>query len=161
MRRVYNMENGARHAYGAAETGETVWKLDNDGCCAELALAKYLNLSWTGTVGNYDAPDVGGLVDARSTHHVNGRLRITKKDPDYRPVVLVITRPPFFDLIGWLFAYQGKREEWWTAPQTNRFNYFVPRSVPLASMRDLQVWVNEQRILQEGADDHASPRHIA
>ena len=59
---------------------------------AELAVAKGLNLYWSGVQG-IGVNDVGPY-EVRSTALANGRLVISEKDKDSQKIVLVTCNPP-------------------------------------------------------------------
>lgn len=129
QRQVMNMKVGARDTYGAAQFNNAV-ALNMNGCAGEMAVAKYLNLYWSGSVGNYNASDVGGMVEVRSTTHDKGCLILHKEDKPGLPYVLCYNDPgtPVFDLKGWVWGKMGMDEKFWRDPQkTNRHAYFVPQ----------------------------------
>lgn len=96
------------------------------GCLGEKAVANVLGVPWDRTIGRLDIPDVGGLVDVRA-RRVPGKgteLIVYPKDHDDRPFVLVLVRVDWLiDVIGWLFAHEGKQRGRWFAPSGI---YFVP-----------------------------------
>jgi hypothetical protein len=58
-------------------------------------------------------PDVAG-VDVEATVWTDGRLLLQPDDPDDRPHVLVIIAGNgVYRIPGWLFAFEGKRPEYW------------------------------------------------
>lgn len=130
MRRVQNMINKVPPKYGATNSNGS-WELDMLSCQAELAVAKYLNLYWDGSVGDYDAPDVGGCVEVRCRRRIDYELIMYKKDKSHLPFVLVFgqANSPEFLLKGWAFGYEGKLDEYWRDPAVGRPAYFVPHEV--------------------------------
>ena len=67
QRRIMNMKKKLPGKYGAPER-EGSEELDLVAARGEMAVAKALNLYWTGTVGDYGAVDVGGLVEVEIRH---------------------------------------------------------------------------------------------
>jgi hypothetical protein len=147
LRQLQNIKNGARPRYGAGEEG--AWEVHILGCMAEMAVAKYLNLFWAAAVGDYEALDVGGLVQVRS--RMGGGegpkvdLILHPKDGDDHPFVLVYSKPPEFRLAGWIMGSEGKRTDLWGDPAgTGRHAFFVPPGM-LKDMASLRAWVALRR----------------
>ena len=149
MRRIGNIRRRLRHRYGMAMAGS--YEEDFHACQAEMAVAKGLNLYWSGSVGDYGAVDVGGLVEARAIHENHHRLILhpdgtdpdgsfAKGDADDLPFVLVCAAAaPDFRLCGWLFGHEGKQPEFWDDPVGGRPAFFIPqgRLHPIAELRAL------------------------
>lgn len=126
QRRIMNMKKGLAGRYGAPE-GEGSEELDLIAARGEMAVAKALNLFWSGTVGDYGAVDVGGLIEVRTrTKHWHA-LILHPDDNDALPFVLAdASNPPNIRLAGWIMAKDGKKDEFWSDPsQKNRPAYFV------------------------------------
>lgn len=129
QRQVMNMKLGAKHKYGANDA--TGMALNMMGCAGEMAVAKGLNLFWSGSVGDYDAVDVGGKVEVRSVSRPTDCLILHPDDRDGMPFVLCYNEPgtPKFNLLGWVWGKQGKDEKFWRDPQgTGRHAFFVPQA---------------------------------
>lgn len=129
MRHVRALRRGLRPAYGADK--RDCWGLHIEGAAGEYAVAKALRRFWPG-VGEVKAEDVDG-VQVRTTSHHTGRLLIYPTDPDLVPFVFAVGRIPRFDVVGWLYGYEGKRAEWLsdlngTSPE---LVYAVPQSALL------------------------------
>lgn len=110
-----------------------------DGALAELAVAKALNVYWSGVRADpFDLPGDCGHLQVRSTRHRSGKLIVHPTDPDECAFVLVIASPPSqFLLAGWAYAADAKSDRWWADPTGNgRHVYFVPQS---ALCHDLEV----------------------
>lgn len=87
---------------------ETTFDQDIEGAGAELALARALELHWTGDVAPHQhAPDVGPF-HVRQTAHRNGHLPIHEDDPATAPFVLVVGRMPWYRIVGWILADDGR-----------------------------------------------------
>lgn len=135
MRQVQNLAAGRENRYGAAP--DQNWQIAIEGCCGELAVARYLDLFWSGAVGNLKAADVGPIqVRTRANHKWD--LLLHPGDPNDAAFVLVTGRAPDYRLAGWLIGAEGKRKEYWQDPAGGRPAYFVPQAalMPMKALRD-------------------------
>ena len=110
--------------------------VDIDGALCECAVAKWANVFWSGTVGEVGGHDAGRL-QVRGTRHPIGKLILHPTDPDDRAFILVVNDCPTFKLVGWIYARDGKRQEWWADPtRTKRPAFFVPHGnlAPMAML---------------------------
>jgi hypothetical protein len=144
MRNASNILKEIAPKHGASNA-EGSWEMNINSCCAELAVARYTNRFWCGTFNNFKARDVGGLVDVRSRSREDYDLILYRDDPDDVPFVHVWSHSPDFTLWGWMFASDGKKEEYWSDPSgKNRPNFFVPRRAQLLRpMSELLDWLKE------------------
>jgi hypothetical protein len=132
--------NGVRHRrtepYGARPTA--AWNDDINGCIAELALAKYLGLFWSGTVGRLDLPDVG-ILQVRSKTQRDHRLVILKSDDDAKPFVSVLVEIPVCHLCGWMLARDAKQPAWLLPDPSMPDRFFVPNTElePMEKLRNI------------------------
>jgi hypothetical protein len=135
LRRLNGVRNRREEPYGARPTA--AWNDDINGCIAELALAKYLGVFWSGTVGRIDLPDVG-ILQVRSKTETGHRLVVLRSDEDTKPFVSVLVGLPICHLCGWMFARDAKREEWLLADPKKPDRFFVPNIslAPMQSLRD-------------------------
>lgn len=105
------------------------------GACAEMAVAKWLNVFWKGAL--VDDPrenrgDVQDGVEVRSTAHPDGRLLIREKDDPDSMFILAVGEPPKFELVGWIYAGE--------APDLAQLRPLSPGSDP--------VWAVDQQDLR-------------
>jgi hypothetical protein len=88
---------------------------DQQAACAELAAAKALNIFWDGSVDTFSAPDlvVGECkIEVRWTPQFQN-IRVKTRDAERgRLVVGVSGHAPEMNIVGWLRAEDGIREEW-------------------------------------------------
>lgn len=125
-RQLENLIKHRQDAHGAPRDGG--WSLHIEGAAGEMAVAKWANRHWNGNLGDLDADDVGRLqVRTRSRHDYE--LILHPSDPDDRAFILVTGLAPCFVLRGWIWARDGKRQEWWRDPAGGRPAFFVPQSV--------------------------------
>ncbi len=124
-RRVNALRNNRKAAYGC--TDDDAWDKDIEGACGEIAVAKALGIYWNGSIGDL-AVDVGPY-QVRTTGLEHGCLMLHKKDEDDKQFILVTGRAPRMRIVGWIFAGDGKRDEWWKDPtRKGRPAWFVPQA---------------------------------
>lgn len=111
----------------------STWENEMEGSCAEMAYNKIHNVFWAGLAG-LRATDAGRGDEVRWTRHENtGGLIVYRHDDDEKRYVLMDGFAPRFRIIGWLYASEGKRDEFWD----DRYGYYlVPRQF-LYSPREL------------------------
>lgn len=112
MRRVKSRQMGLKDK--DLSSWKASWGNDFDGAAAEMALAKYLNVYWDGSVNSFKQPDVGEF-QVRSTNLLNGRLIIRPNDAvDDEIFVLVLTGEiPTISIVGWFRCGDAKKEKYW------------------------------------------------
>lgn len=139
QRRIMNMRKGLAGRYGAPE-GEGSEELDIISTRGEMAVAKGLNLYWSGSVGDYKAVDVGGIVEVRTRTQNWHSLIVHPGDHDWAPYVLVdASTQPNFRIAGWIYGADGKDEKYWADPsKKNRPAFFIKQEY-LRPMDEL-VW---------------------
>ena len=79
------------------EKKELAWQRHIEGALSECALAKHLGVYWNKRPHN--EPDVGE-VDVRTTHYLNGKLRIDPRDKDDKKYYL-LTDANLFLILCW------------------------------------------------------------
>jgi hypothetical protein len=135
-RNLDNIFNDRHHRHGF--DGGNGWDPHIEGAAAELALANILGIPWDGNLGNLDADDVGHF-QVRQTRYSSGKLRAHPDDKDHRAYVLMTGLIPTFSFGGWLLGRDCKKREYWCAPQSGRYAYFVPQSKLNKSLASLPV----------------------
>ena len=138
MRRVSAIIRERKEPFGQPEINE--YDRDVLGSQAELAVAKGMNLFWSGALGDLRAKDVGGILQVRANKRKHHRLTLHKSDPDDDPFVCVYCDAPRFYLLGWTFGKDGKRVEYWGDGLPGRPAFFVPLD-KLRPMPELVAWV--------------------
>jgi hypothetical protein len=139
QRIVANLKDGREGRYGAVN-GEGSFEYHWTGCLGEMAVAKHFNLFWAGALGNFDAADVGGIIQVRARGRSDGQLILHPKDNDAAPFVLALApHPPLILLCGWVYARDGKKPNFWKDPAGGRPAFFVPKDVlrPLEELETL------------------------
>jgi len=124
MRQVENLKRNRTPHYGAKNTND--WQLHIEGCMGEFALAKFLNIRWSGK-GRLRAPDVGD-VDVRTRSRDFYELILHPNDPDDRVFWLLCGVNGRYTVKGWIRGRDGKKQEFWKDPAKGRPAFFVPHS---------------------------------
>ena len=84
------------------------------GAIGEQALARYLGVFWSGTIGTVHASaDVGGCYQVRATERQSGKLIAHDDDKDEQPFVLARVLLPDVHLVGWLWGHEAKQSKFW------------------------------------------------
>lgn len=90
------------------------WSTHVLGAMAECAVAKWRNRYWTPC---YDEPtgvaDLNAVSQVRSSPNPSSPLIVRRRDKAKHAFILVVTRPPVFELMGWLWGHEAKQEEFW------------------------------------------------
>ena len=124
------LTNALQHRYGY--DGANGWQVEIESSCAELAVCKALGVYWSGLAGP-GARDVTGC-EVRHTELDHGRLILHPSDPDDVPFVLVTGKRGDYELRGWIYGIDGKKDMYWDDPtRKGRPAFFVPQA-------DLNKW---------------------
>lgn len=124
MRQVENLKKNRQAAYGAGRHND--WQLALEGCLGEMAVARHLQCYWSGK-GEFRGFDVG-TVQVRTTRHEDGRLILHPKDNDDHQFWLVTGINGVYRIRGWIYGFDGKKEEFWEDPKKeDRHAFFVPQ----------------------------------
>ena len=104
-RQLEAMNKGLKHSYGYEGSG---WSNHIEGACGEMAVAKYLNRYWNGSVNTFKTGgDVGNVqVRMRRDHDHDLIIREADRDEDY--FVLVTGQAPEFRIGGYILAKDAK-----------------------------------------------------
>ena len=116
---------------------------DIRGAHCEFAASILINRYWRPSIGEIDKPDVGGLVEVRSTILETGRLIVKPNDEDDAPFALVVADMERlrFRFAGWMFARDAKA--WPLVIKHGDPGHYVDQSA-LASRSELLEWLHEQ-----------------
>ena len=122
MRQTMNLKNRKPATYGAGHLND--WQLHIEGCLGEMAVASYLNLYWDGNLGFFSKADVGSLeVRTASNHRYN--LILHPADKDDSKFILLTGVNGSYQIHGWIYGREGKKEEFWRDPLGGRPAFFV------------------------------------
>ena len=126
-------EKKINSAQAKAEGG---WDRHVMGALGEMAFAKWANIFWSGSLGDYHADDVGPY-QVRAIYGERHRLIIRPGDKDNKKFILVWDQTPKYFLMGWQWAGNIKRKVFWENPNGRDPAFFVPQTA-LFSMEDWQ-----------------------
>jgi hypothetical protein len=140
-RQVQNIFERRQGRYGADALED--WQKHCMGAIGECSVAKYRKLWWDGAIGNLFAADVG-IYQVRATTYPRGSLVLHPPDLDHKPFIFVILALPTVRLMGWLYAREGKRREFWgdCVPGKNRPAFWVPTDM----LRDMTTMPTVEEI---------------
>jgi hypothetical protein len=128
-----------------------------DGWLYEMAVAKWLGYPWGYPYGRYrQHPDYGRLEIRGSDWHDTSKLLVHPPNPDHSPYVLV-TRTKFdhrtYEVRGYLYGHEAKKERYWKYLRPDRPAYAVERvelyrdldtlyalGVSMSEEQDLRHW---------------------
>jgi hypothetical protein len=112
------------------------WGIVIESCGAEYAFSKVKKMHWVPHDPDLQSlfGDVGPF-EVRHTLKSTGCLRLHEVDPDKKPFVLVQGRMPHYQVVGWIFAREGKIEKNWKGTFERPCFLIPPRS--LRDIRDL------------------------
>ena len=116
------------------------------GCIGELAVAKVLGVTWTGSVDTFKTEsDLSGNIQVRHRSNPNFDLIVRDNDKDDDAFVLSRGLPPgAIEIVGWIFGKDAKKEKWLKDyGNYNRKAHFIP-SEELHTIESLII-NNEQK----------------
>lgn len=115
------------------------WIIDIEGACAEMASAKYFDLYWDGSVNTFKNPDLKPDIQIRNTPYDYGKLIIRPKDNKEERFVLVCGRFPEYTIAGWIYGYEGQKDEYWDNPNNKKPAWLVPQDVlrPIKELKEM------------------------
>lgn len=134
MRQITNIRDRRTNANGLQDGND--WQYHIEGALAEKAVAKHLDVYWSGSIGNLSFSDVSDKYEVRSGAKHTYSLIIHPKDKDDKPFILVTGLNGTYQIHGWMYGAEGKLQEYWSDPVGGRPAFFVP-SEKLHSMDTL------------------------
>jgi hypothetical protein len=125
MRRLSAIKHGRRDRYGPPSLD--LWRLDIEGCLAELVVAKAYGHYWERLASDpATLPGDVGRLQVRSTWRDDGSLILHDEDSGGAIFVLVTGSAPTYTVRGWIRGSEGKQSQWWREGD-GRPAYFVPQ----------------------------------
>lgn len=103
------------------------WHTDVEAACAEIAVARALNLYWSGAVDGARSKDVGFRYQVRHTTRPDGCLILRETDAAEDIYILVTGASPSLVIRGWVEGYEGKAPSFWKVDVQSPA-WFVPQS---------------------------------
>lgn len=128
FRRTSAIKKGRRPGYGAPIAHQEALDLDIMGAEGEAAVAKHFDIAWDGNGIKMKMPDVGPY-DVRTVSKRHYNLLLNDRDNDDRAFILVWNDRPNYYLLGWLFARDGKKQEYWKTTTGIRKAYVYPQKL--------------------------------
>jgi len=102
------------------------WRAHIEGACGELAVAKFLNRYWDGSVDTFrrQADFPGAEIRTRSKHTYD--LIVREDDDPNKTFVLVTGVAPNYWIRGWIRGHDARRDEWRQTYGGRPEAWFVP-----------------------------------
>lgn len=122
-RRIASLRRGETNKVNNLDFG---WHSDIEGALAELALAKYLNVFWDGSVNTFKKPDAGGF-QVRHTQYANGCLIVRAGDDPKQRYCLVTGTHPDYTICGWVQGEEAREDAFLRNPGESYQAWFVPQ----------------------------------
>tara|TARA_R110000822_G_scaffold292442_2_gene414438 strand:+ start:1201 stop:1692 length:492 start_codon:yes stop_codon:yes gene_type:complete len=142
-RQWQNLDAGRKDKYGF---NADPWAMHIESSRSECALAKALNVFWSGNLGDMKAADVGRFqvrlrVLDLEVPEVRTSLILHPQDKDEDTFFLIWGRRGKYKIMGFLKAVEGKIDKYWSDPAGGRPAFFVPPDV----MHPFEEWDNRQK----------------
>jgi hypothetical protein len=118
------------------------WTPNIEGAAGEMAVAKALGLYWQPIIGNHRADDVGPYQVRTNISRRHDDLCLRPHDHDDRVYINVLSFMPEFEVLGWIWAKDGKRELWLRDGTPDRPKcFYVPRTElrPMAELSNFMA----------------------
>ena len=122
-RQVQNVVNGRIRAYG--QKSDLSWERHIEGALGEAALAKYLNLYWSGLEG-MRSPDVGRSIEVRVTTNHSYNLYVRPHNEGLYYFLLTGCNGDYY-IRGWLPIEEIKKEKYLRRVDGRVDLYLVPQ----------------------------------
>jgi hypothetical protein len=128
MRQVQNIKENRKDRYTSTTGGRVTntWQKNAESCMAEMAVARHLGIYWDGNIGDRKAADVGPY-QVRHTEYATGCLLLHPPDKNDDIFILVTGENGTYNLVGWVYARDGKNPKHWKDPVKGRPAFFVPQ----------------------------------
>jgi hypothetical protein len=113
------------------------WHTDIEAACAELAVAKFLNIHWDGSINSFKKADISNSLQVRHTQLPNGCLILRDRDNPEEKYVLVTGTHPQYKIIGYILGKNGMQNEFLRNPGEVYPAWFVPQKVLIPPDKEL------------------------
>lgn len=128
-RRWQAWKKSRKNHNGLTGTFDRMLAIDRLGARCELAGKRFLNpIRWNAISETIRRlPDLGDFVDVKGRAKGWHNLIVQKDDEDEFAFLLVSAeRHPLYDITGWVWGKEAKRQEFWKEPVPGRPAYFIP-----------------------------------
>jgi len=92
--------------------GGESWGADIEAACAEMALAKHLDVYWDGSVDTFKTKGDVGVLEIRSARNKTDSLIVRPRDNPEAHYILMIGSAPTFRIAGGLKGVDAQQPEW-------------------------------------------------
>ena len=134
---AYSRNDRFRTRWGVNQA-KNGWQNNIMSGLSEFALAKKLNLFWSGKITEYEYADVGDWFEVRavSAADKNHRLIMHKSDKTDRPYILAMADITEVHFVGWLYGFEGMKDEYIDDPVGGRPAFFIDQKYlrPMSKM---------------------------
>jgi hypothetical protein len=134
-RAIWCLYREAQHRHGAG--WKEFWPYNINGALGEGMAALVTGAKWHRNVRYIQGmPDIGEYevrTNAAMRPYPYHDTYLHETDTDERPFIGVRMheRPDQFEIMGWIWGYEGKLTRFWRTPENGRACYFVPREALL------------------------------
>jgi hypothetical protein len=137
MRHLNALREGAKDAYGFK--GDP-WELHIQGACAEMASYKAIGRYWSPTIDvRKEAGGDGGPYEVRRRSQQHYDHLIKERDLVDAPHILACGLLPTFRVVGWIYGYEARRDDWWHNKHGGRGWAWWPPQEELHDLDELPV----------------------
>lgn len=95
---------------------------------AEWAAHVFLRMPIGATIGDFKKPDLGQLIQIRSSVDLRNNLIVRESDAREHYFVLVLGKIPDFEIVGFMSGAEAKQPKYWRKDWTPRPAYLVPQN---------------------------------
>ena len=128
-RHLHALERRRADQHGCDPDKQDGWGIHIEGAAGEIVVAKFWGVYYPMTIDTFRRlPDVGEC-EVRTRSNPTYQLNVRENDDDDAPYILVRGRIPTFEIVGWLYGYEAKRNEWKKDYANREVAYFPPDNV--------------------------------
>lgn len=128
-RMLVSAGQGINHASTYRRTLVERLQEETVGCCAELAMGKFINQYFIPEVGTFHhKPDCLRDIEMRATARQDGRLIVRNNDDAARRYVFATVTGQTVTFVGWMYGYEAKQSKYLSNPNGYREAWFVPQT---------------------------------
>ncbi len=143
QRHIQAMSKGRADAHGFSDVDGSGWSKHIEGACGECALAKALNQHWNPSVNTFKRGGDVGNIQVRTRSKQNYDLIVRSDDSSDDTFVLVTGCSPRYEIRGWIYGKDAKRDEYVKAYGGRPSAWFVPVE-KLKDMKSMTVSCEEE-----------------
>lgn len=127
--------NGLEHRNGWTPTFAEALRKDFNAVCCELAAKIWLNpASKSGKVSwdrfGVGTADLAGFIDVKGVEHDYDCLIVRKPcRNDWAYLLVNSAAHPVYEIVGWMWGWGAKRDEWWKEKVPGRAAYFIEPAI--------------------------------